>query len=135
MPDAKPLLNLSKYLIANRHGPSATVPFPGVPLLSDLEVLSAAQSIGPLSDNDLAALRELRNDLMTVCTHAQQRGVKLIVDAEHRHVIFHVFRVAWVSDTLSAGIKCVHSVFLMLFAIEIHKAGHRRLHTLHDAGI
>ena len=65
---------------------SNAVPFPGMPHASDLDILSTSRPVDVLSDTDLAALRQLRDDLTTICNHARQRGVKLIVDAEHRYV-------------------------------------------------
>ena len=39
-----------------------------------------------LSVKDIQELRELKEDLSRVCQCAQERGVKLIIDAEHRFV-------------------------------------------------
>lgn len=39
-----------------------------------------------VSAADIAALRELREDLFAICTRAEERGVRITVDAEHRQV-------------------------------------------------
>ncbi len=83
--DAESLRRLSEYLIAARPRiPGPPIAFPGCPLPTDLDVLSASSTPGPLTMADIANLRELREDLMRICTRAQERGVRLIFDAEYR---------------------------------------------------
>ncbi|PIL30760.1 hypothetical protein GSI_06928 [Ganoderma sinense ZZ0214-1] len=82
--DAESLRRLSEYLIAARPriaGPP--VAFPGCPLPTDLDVLSTPSAQGPLIPADIANLRELREDLVKICTRAQERDVRLIFDAEY----------------------------------------------------
>ncbi|KAF9261971.1 FAD-linked oxidoreductase [Marasmius fiardii PR-910] len=85
LPDAQSLINFSKYLIDTRS--PLPVPFPGCPRSTDLDVLHDPQrsggSCGPLSEDDVVALRELYQDLRRICARAQQRGVKIILDAEY----------------------------------------------------
>lgn len=38
----------------------------------------------PLREQDVKDLKELHDDLVRICLHAQKRGVRLIVDAEYR---------------------------------------------------
>ncbi|KAH9949482.1 FAD-linked oxidoreductase [Amylocystis lapponica] len=82
LPRAESLISLSKYLVASRPAPHRPIAFPGIPLPTDLDVLSA-RSAGPLTETDIIALRELRADLGTICKRAQERGVRIIIDAEH----------------------------------------------------
>ncbi|KAG7090579.1 hypothetical protein E1B28_009686 [Marasmius oreades] len=85
LPDAQSLINLSKFLIDTRT--PLPVPFPGCPRSTDLDVLYGRHKLnrngGPLSDDDVIALRELHQDLRRICARAQQRGVKIILDAEY----------------------------------------------------
>lgn len=88
--DAETLRRFSTYLVENRPRVDAEIAFPGCPLPSDLDVLassfSSSLAAGPLTESDLVALRELREDLAAVCTRAQQRAVRVIFDAEYRWV-------------------------------------------------
>ncbi|KAL0573845.1 hypothetical protein V5O48_008109 [Marasmius crinis-equi] len=83
LPEAQSLINLSKYLTDTRS--PLPVPFPGCPRSTDLDVLEERDvgHRGPLTDNDISALRELYSDLRRICTRAQERGVKIILDAEY----------------------------------------------------
>ncbi|EAU93303.2 proline dehydrogenase [Coprinopsis cinerea okayama7 len=111
LPDAHALINLSKYITSRREQMKAVsaeqssltsarsapatlsaatvprvedIPFPGAALLSDLDiVLSPSRDDAPLSTNDIQQLRELYDDLVKICVRAEQRGVRLIVDAEY----------------------------------------------------
>ncbi|CDO71746.1 hypothetical protein BN946_scf184920.g30 [Trametes cinnabarina] len=84
VPDAEILRKFSKYLVDTRPGTRHPVAFPGCPLPSDLDVLSARQVTGDLLTSiDLEALRELREDLVSICNRAKERGVRLIFDAEY----------------------------------------------------
>ncbi|KAF9487221.1 FAD-linked oxidoreductase [Pleurotus eryngii] len=99
LPDAQSLINFSSYIIANRSAPPIPVAFPGYPEISDLDVLykstsnnakvaatdslpanSAAQT---LTDEDIASLRDLHSNLIRICQRAQERGVRVIIDAEY----------------------------------------------------
>ncbi|RPD59460.1 FAD-linked oxidoreductase [Lentinus tigrinus ALCF2SS1-6] len=82
-PDAESLRRLSQYLVDTRPRITPPVAFPGCPLPTDLDVLSSPSVAGPLTEADIAALRELREDLIAICARAQERGVRLIFDAEY----------------------------------------------------
>lgn len=84
MPDAEALRRLSKHLVDTRAPMTPRVAFPGCPRASDLDVLSAPA--GSLSEADVAALCELREDLAAICERARARGIRITVDAEHRYV-------------------------------------------------
>lgn len=63
---------------------SPPVPFPGCPHPADLDVLDASVSNADmLSPADITSLRQLHSDLVRICTRAQERGVKIIIDAEY----------------------------------------------------
>ncbi|OBZ80094.1 Proline dehydrogenase 1, mitochondrial [Grifola frondosa] len=83
LPSSESLLNLSKHLVATRPLTSPRVAFPGCPLPADLDILDAQTPPGPLTPGDVAALRELRADLHAICSRAKQRGVRIVIDAEH----------------------------------------------------
>ncbi|OSD05698.1 FAD-linked oxidoreductase [Trametes coccinea BRFM310] len=86
VPDAEILRRFSKHLVESRTKTRPPAAFPGCPLPSDLDVLSASQhgvSVDQLTEADIAALRELRDDLVTICNRAKERGVRLIFDAEY----------------------------------------------------
>ncbi|KAH7907860.1 FAD-linked oxidoreductase, partial [Hygrophoropsis aurantiaca] len=77
LPSAEALARFSAVLAStNTRG----VPYPGTPRHDNLAVLYRG---GELDDADCAALRELHSDLRRICTRAQRRGVRVIVDAEH----------------------------------------------------
>ncbi|KIL62170.1 hypothetical protein M378DRAFT_187387 [Amanita muscaria Koide BX008] len=81
---AHALLNYSKHLVHMRQsGNSQSVPFPGCPTSSDLEILHTKQQSPFLSQEDINSIKDLHTELERVCTHAQQRGVKVIIDAEY----------------------------------------------------
>ncbi|TFK85683.1 FAD-linked oxidoreductase [Polyporus arcularius HHB13444] len=83
VPDAESLRRLSQYLVSTRPRVNPPVAFPGCPLPTDLDVLSSPSVTGTLTQRDIAVLRELREDLLVICTRAQARGVRLIFDAEY----------------------------------------------------
>ncbi|KAH9891215.1 FAD-linked oxidoreductase-like protein [Cubamyces lactineus] len=84
VPDAETLRRFSKYLVDHRPQISPQIAFPGCPLPTDLDVLAAQSvSVDQLTAADIAALRELREDLVAICTRARERGVRLIFDAEY----------------------------------------------------
>jgi proline dehydrogenase len=102
VPHARALTNLSSYLIHSRP-PLSTypnqiqthtqVPFPGCARSTDLDVLhmlkagAVTESVlpPPLTQQDITALEELHSDLVRICTKAQERGVKVVIDAEYRY--------------------------------------------------
>ncbi|KAJ7022978.1 FAD-linked oxidoreductase-like protein [Mycena alexandri] len=85
LPDASALIRLSSHIISIR--PPTLPPqvaFPGNPTSSDLDILYAPKPPNEiLSDADLEMLRDLHADLELICTRAQARGVRIIVDAEY----------------------------------------------------
>lgn len=87
MPDAEALRRLSKHLVDTRAPTTPRVAFPGCPRASDLDVLSARAPAGSLSEADVAALCELREELAAICERARARGIRITVDAEHRYVV------------------------------------------------
>ena len=89
VPDHHIIIRLSNYLAKHKHPSSAHIPFPGTPSPTDLTVLNnavPATSSGPLSVDDVVVLRSLRADLERICDHAKERGVRIIIDAEHTYV-------------------------------------------------
>ena len=88
VPDAEALRRLSKYLVDTRPPTTPRIAFPGCPRASDLDILSARTPTGSLTEADIAALRELREDLHTICERARARGIRITVDAEHRYVYY-----------------------------------------------
>ncbi|KAI0761176.1 FAD-linked oxidoreductase [Trametes elegans] len=83
VPDAESLRRLSKHLVDTRPPTTPRVAFPGCPRASDLDVLSARAATGSLTEADIAALCELREDLHAICERARARGIRITVDAEH----------------------------------------------------
>ena len=84
VPDAEALRRLSKHLINTRRARQPRVAFPGCPTASDLDVLSGGFTDDVLTDEDIVALRELRDDLTVICERAKAAGIRITVDAEHR---------------------------------------------------
>lgn len=63
---------------------SPPVPFPGCPHPSDLAFIeSGAHPPSTLSKEDIKALKDLYQDLSRIAERGEQRGVKIIVDAEY----------------------------------------------------
>ncbi|KAF8525253.1 FAD-linked oxidoreductase-like protein [Hysterangium stoloniferum] len=84
LPSAQSLINLSAHLRHSRPQSLTLVPFPGVPRTSDLAFIdSGAPPPTTLTMSDVAALKELYADLTRIAERGQQRGVKIIVDAEY----------------------------------------------------
>ncbi|KAI0717523.1 FAD-linked oxidoreductase [Cerioporus squamosus] len=83
VPDAESLRRLSKYVVDRRPRGNPYVPFPGCPHPSDLDVLASGTPNETLTAADIAALRELREDLALICERARARGIRITVDAEH----------------------------------------------------
>ena len=87
VPDAESLRRLSKYLVDTRPRTDPRIAFPGCPLPSDLDVLSSSTPNSILTEADIVALRELREDLAAIGERARARGIRITVDAEHRCVM------------------------------------------------
>ncbi|KAI0641099.1 hypothetical protein C8Q79DRAFT_320471 [Trametes meyenii] len=82
--DAESLRRFSKYLLEHRPQSTPPVAFPGRPFPTDLDVLETTPKPGDeLTAADINSLRELRQNLVTICTRAKGRGVRLIFDAEY----------------------------------------------------
>lgn len=64
-----------------------------------------------MTEQDIAALKELYVDLTAVCQHAQERGVKIIIDAEHSwyQVSPHSGRNSFVYSLQAACARCICS--------------------------
>ena len=67
---------------------SPVIPFPGTPQASDLDILNewAPATDNVLTADDIDDLKTLRADLNAICQRAQERGIRVIIDAEHRCV-------------------------------------------------
>lgn len=116
LPNAHALHRLSAHLVRTRPPlpGGEVVPFPGSPRDADLDVLdavsvdvetgaisakaSALPRNTPLTVQDLKDLKELRDDLFRICKRAEERGVRIIIDAEYRFVIASFFCISRVSD-------------------------------------
>ncbi|KAJ3725778.1 FAD-linked oxidoreductase-like protein [Lentinula raphanica] len=83
LPDAQALIALSSHILATRPQLEPSIPFPGCPHPTDLDIFSSQLTSKSLHTNDVASLRELYSDLRRICLRAQERGVKLIIDAEY----------------------------------------------------
>ncbi|KAJ3763893.1 FAD-linked oxidoreductase [Lentinula raphanica] len=83
LPDAQALIALSSHILATRPQLEPSIPFPGCPHPTDLDIFSSQSTSKSLHTNDVASLRELYSDLRRICLRAQERGVKLIIDAEY----------------------------------------------------
>ena len=92
LPDASALLALSSFIVesSKKDLVRASIPFPGTPKIGDLDVILKTPSIGigHFTPAQVLELVELYDDLVTICTHAQKRGIKIIVDAEYRYVVY-----------------------------------------------
>jgi len=86
LPNPQSLINLSTYLTHTRAPLEPPVPFPGTPSSSDLSVLHSPIPTGTLTESDIHDLKELYNHLVQICTHAANRRVRVIIDAEQRCV-------------------------------------------------
>ncbi|KAJ4485303.1 FAD-linked oxidoreductase [Lentinula aciculospora] len=83
LPDAQSLIALSSHILATRPQHKPSIPFPGCPRPTDLTILNTEPKSNYLTSKDIASLRELYSDLRRICLRAQERGVKLIIDAEY----------------------------------------------------
>ncbi|KAJ3739841.1 hypothetical protein DFH05DRAFT_1513005, partial [Lentinula detonsa] len=72
------------HILATRPQVEPSIPFPGCPYPTDLNILDTESSSKFLNDKDIVSLRELHSDLRRICLRARERGVKLIIDAEYR---------------------------------------------------
>ena len=79
-------MNLSKYLV--KHRSSVPIAFPGTPDASDLEILyrPSVDAAEDITAQDVIDLRDLHADLDAICKKARERGVRIIIDAEHTYV-------------------------------------------------
>ncbi|KAJ3738423.1 FAD-linked oxidoreductase [Lentinula detonsa] len=71
------------HILATRPQVEPSIPFPGCPYPTDLNILDTESSSKFLNDKDIVSLRELHSDLRRICLRARERGVKLIIDAEY----------------------------------------------------
>lgn len=69
-----------------RTRPTSGVEFPGCAAPCDLDLLYSDTNPAKehtLTEADIVALRKLHKDLRRICTRAQERGVRVVVDAEY----------------------------------------------------
>lgn len=99
LPDANSLVKLSSHILTTRPSTRTPIPFPGCPHSSDLDTLDA------LEFEDTKSIQELHADLVKICTRAQERGVKIIIDAEYRFVLSIVKIHPPISNLFVAGIS------------------------------
>ncbi|EIN13286.1 FAD-linked oxidoreductase [Punctularia strigosozonata HHB-11173 SS5] len=85
LPDAQTLVNFSSYLVNSRPRTKSPIAFPGYPVPTDLDILASPSPPAktPLTTQDIVALKELYDDMFRICSRAQERGVKVIIDAEY----------------------------------------------------
>ena len=101
LPDANALLALSSSIVESRKDPRtptkhSAIPFPGSARIEDLDVILKTPSttddhITALTPAQISGVRELYDDLVRICTRAQERGIIIIVDAEYRYVTLSFF--------------------------------------------
>ncbi|PPQ63541.1 hypothetical protein CVT24_004771 [Panaeolus cyanescens] len=89
LPNADALIAWSSHIVASRKELESSVidnkvPFPGCARTEDmdsvLDPLSHRSKLTPAQTRDL---RELYNDLTRICQRAEEKGVKIIIDAEY----------------------------------------------------
>ncbi|TRM59231.1 FAD-linked oxidoreductase-like protein [Schizophyllum amplum] len=103
LPDAHALHRLSSHILAARKTyrdsvkpKLAEVEFPGAPHDNDLDAVLGKDAVikgkegaipaklpAPLTQADALALAQLYSDLCRICARAQERGVRIIIDAEY----------------------------------------------------
>ncbi|KAF9074035.1 FAD-linked oxidoreductase [Rhodocollybia butyracea] len=84
VPDAESLVALSSHIVATRPQHNPPIPFPGCSRPEDLSILREREPASKfLNSEDIASLRELYANLRRICLRAQEKGVKLIIDAEY----------------------------------------------------
>ncbi|KZP26013.1 FAD-linked oxidoreductase [Athelia psychrophila] len=87
LPDPESLIKLSSHLLRTR--PASGIDFPGCANPADLDVLYSSDAKAnnehpsSLTAADIIGLRELHTSLRRICTRAQERGVRIIMDAEY----------------------------------------------------
>ena len=95
LPDAHALIALSSSIVKSRKNPRtpaeyASVPFPGSARIDDLDIILKTPSTGSVSaltSAQISDIRELYDNLVRICTRAEEKGIKIIVDAEYRYVV------------------------------------------------
>lgn len=98
LPDAHALIALSSSIVASRKDPrtaakeEAAIPFPGSARIEDLDIILKTPSNGhsTLTPAQISGVRELYNNLVRICTRAQERGIKIIVDSEYRYLVLKI---------------------------------------------
>ncbi|KAI0034966.1 FAD-linked oxidoreductase-like protein [Vararia minispora EC-137] len=87
IPNHESLIKFSVYLTqeAQKKSHNPRVQFPGCPRASDADLLICPTSLPGLPDSDLADVVDLYQDMRKICQHAQEKHVRLIVDAEYRY--------------------------------------------------
>ncbi|KAF9042154.1 FAD-linked oxidoreductase-like protein [Panaeolus papilionaceus] len=89
LPNADTLIAWSSQIVASRREPGTLsidnkVPFPGSARTEDMEsVLDPLSHPSKLTPEQTQDLRELYADLTRICQRAQEKGVKVIIDAEY----------------------------------------------------
>ena len=66
-----------------------SIPFPGSPLPLDMDIIysleqKARDNDPSMTPQDIQDIHDLYNDLTKICERAQDRGVRLLMDAEYR---------------------------------------------------
>ncbi|KAJ7599308.1 FAD-linked oxidoreductase-like protein [Mycena floridula] len=77
VPNADALIKLSFHITSSRSLSSIGCPKP-----NDLDILHSGSSV-VLGAQDIESLRDLHSDLIRICTRAQQRNIRIIIDAEY----------------------------------------------------
>ncbi|KAJ7219783.1 FAD-linked oxidoreductase [Mycena rebaudengoi] len=85
LPDTSAFIRLSSHILTTcKPTSSPNVVFPGNPTVSDLDVLYTPNARkSTLTNTDLLILRDLHADLELICTGAEARSVRIIIDAEY----------------------------------------------------
>jgi proline dehydrogenase len=87
LPDANPLIRLSSKVLEIRPSTLIPVSFPGCAHSTHLDVLyNTTKGPDTLTEDDISSLCQLHADMVHICTHAQEKGVRVVIDAEYRHV-------------------------------------------------
>lgn len=90
VPSPDILTRFSACILRHKLDSRTHVIYPGYISRTDLDILTAKSFPGDqLSVSDFIALRELKDDLTRLCTRAQERGVRVMIDAEYRSAIKH----------------------------------------------
>ncbi|ETW87760.1 hypothetical protein HETIRDRAFT_122039 [Heterobasidion irregulare TC 32-1] len=85
LPDAQALTRFSVHLTKTRPALSPAIAFPGCPRASDMDCLAVSKlpSESPLTEQDVVDIKDLHLDLVKICARAQERGIRIIIDAEN----------------------------------------------------